>query len=637
MAGRRERPLDPKAGPVEQFAHELRELRAAAGGLTYREMAVRACYSVSTLAAAARGDELPSMPVALAYASVCGGDPAEWEARWRATAQALDEQTSVSMVDDDQTTAPYRGLTRYESEDRTVFFGRTELADQLHSMLASHRLVILTGASGSGKSSLLRAGLIPALQQTGRTSLRCSAIRVITPGPRPATTHAQALTGVFNLTETSATRPGDGELQRDTVILVDQFEEVFTLCQDSAERARFLDLLLAGRNHGSGLRVVIAVRADFYTHCTGHPGLVEILGTAHLVVGPMSANELRRAVVGPARVAGLIVERELTALIVEETAAEPGGLPLMSHALLEVWRRRRGRTLTLAAYEAIGGIHGAVASTAEHTYNQLTPDQRDQARRIMMRLITPGQGTQDTRRPTPWTELQATHTQDAQTVLEHLTRARLITLDDQTVDLAHEALITAWPRLRTWIDEDRHRLRLHRALTHAADSWHDLGRDTGALYRGVRLAETYETFHTRARTGELTSVENEFLAASHSSQQTAARRTRHINMILACMLALALVAAGVAFWQRQIALTAQKTAIAAQQMALSRQLAAQSTALLQTDPDLASLLAVQAYRTSPTAEATVGLHRAAALPLQHRFTGHTGGASSAVFSPDGRT
>ncbi|MCM2387190.1 WD40 repeat domain-containing protein [Streptomyces albipurpureus] len=645
---------------MERFAYGLRELRAAAGGPTYRAMAVHARYSASTLAAAARGDELPSLPLALAYVTVCGADPQEWETRWRETARAVGEQ-AVRVVDDESAReAPYRGLARYEPGDQNRFFGREELLGQLVELLAEHRLVLLAGASGSGKSSLLRAGLVPKLQVPESTPLACAGIRFITPGSLPATTHAHVLTPAPGSGRTGTESAGisvgppqpgairAGAHARDIIVVVDQFEEVFTLCKDQDERAQFLDLLLAAREPGSGLRIVIAVRADFYGPCTEHPGLAEVMRTAHLVIGPMTTSELRQAVVGPARSAGLIVERELTARIVQETAAEPGGLPLMSHALLEVWRRRRGRTLTLAAYEAIGGVHGAVADTAEHTYNQLTPSQRTETRRILLRLITPGDGTPDTRRPVNRRELNPGPEQppalartgdpdDTTLVVERLTRARLLVLDGDTVDLIHEALITAWPRLTDWVHEDRHRLRLHRALTHAADSWHDLGRDTGALYRGVRLAETHETFRTHARTGELTSLEDEFLAISYHRQQAAVRRTRRTNVILACMLALALLAAGVAFWQRQTALTSQRAAVAAQQTALSRQLAAQSTALLQTNPDLASLLAVQAYRTSPTTEATAGLHKAAALPLQHLFTGHTGGVSSAAFSPDGRT
>ncbi|AZK93108.1 MULTISPECIES: nSTAND1 domain-containing NTPase [Streptomyces] len=660
MAGRRERPLDPEAGPVERFAQDLRELRMAAGGPTYRAMAIRAGYSASTLAAAARGDELPSLPLVLVYATVCGGDPAEWEARWHGTARAIKETEAVRIVDDGPARdAPYRGLARFEPADRALFFGREELLDRMVELVAAHRVVILAGASGSGKSSLLRAGLVPRLQEPGNTPVSCAGIRLLAPGSRPAAAHAHVLTPAAprgrtgKRTAETGTRPAeatsaDGGTSRkriparDTVVVVDQFEEVFTLCHDPEERAGFLDLLLTARDPGNGLRVVIAVRADFYGHCTEHPGLVEILRTAHLALGPMNPAELRQAVVGPARAAGLIVERELTARIVEETTAEPGGLPLMSHALLEVWRRRRGRTLTLAAYEAIGGIHGAVADTAEHTYSRLAPAQAQHARRILLRLITPGQGAQDTRRPAPRAELEAGAPDDAPAVLEHLIRARLIALDDDTADLAHEALITAWPRLRTWIDEERARLLVHRRLTADATTWTELDRDPGVLYRGSRLATAQEAFPAPHR--DLTPDERVFLTTAITAQDEeqrarvrTTRRLRRSTVALAVLLVLALTAGVTAWQQSRTSERRRDAAVEAQQDALSRQLAAQSTGQIFGNPELASLLALHAYRTAPTSEARASVLWAADLPLisNHRVPQIRTGPQA--FSPDLRT
>lgn len=563
MAGRRERPLDPEAGPVERFAYGLRELRVAAGGPTYRAMAARAGYSAGTLAAAARGDELPSLPLALAYVTVCGADPVEWEARWHETARASEEARSVRVVGHESARqAPYRGLARYEPGDRNLFFGREQVIGRLTGLLAAHRVVLLAGASGSGKSSLLRAGLIPALRDLENPEVPCAAIRIITPGPRPTTTHRQAFTpaptssGANRPTASAGTRPpGSGTAaagSQDTIVVVDQFEEIFTLCQDTDERTRFIDLLLATRAPDSGLRVVIGVRADFYAHCTEHPGLVEVLREAHLALGPMTPAELRQAVIGPARAAGLIVERELTARIVQETAAESGGLPLMSHALLEIWRRRRGRTLTLAAYHAIGGIRGAVADTAEHAYQQFTAAQAVQARRVLLRMITPGQGSQDTRRPAPRTEIEAVDPNDASAVLERLARARLVTLDEDTADLAHEALITAWPRLRTWIDEERARLVLHRQLSADAGTWAELDHDPGSLYRGTRLAAAQDAFPLPH--DNLTPVEQAFLTAATTAQDheqrariRTARRLRRFTGALAVLLVLALGSGAVAW------------------------------------------------------------------------------------------
>lgn len=268
-----------------------------------------------------------------------------------------------------------------------------------------------------------------------------------------------------------------GPVTGDTVVVVDQFEELFTLCHDPAERAEFIDLLLTG-----GARVVVAVRADFYGRCAEHRALADALRDATLLVGPMTRAQLREAVVGPATAERLIVERSLTARIVADVTDEPGGLPLMAHALREVWRRRRGRTLTVAAYEAVGGVQGAIAHTAEEVFTEFTADRARTARALLLRLVAPGDGTQDTRRPVARAELGAS--KETAIVLEQLLAARLLTAGTTTVELAHEALISSWPRLRGWIEEDRERLRLHRRLTDAARTWEELGRDPGALYRG---------------------------------------------------------------------------------------------------------------------------------------------------------
>ncbi|QYX80495.1 nSTAND1 domain-containing NTPase [Streptomyces akebiae] len=631
MAGRREVPVDPGAGPVQRFAFELRKLRTEAGGLTYRAMAERAGYSITTLSQAAGGEQLPTLPVALAFVRACGGDPAEWEVRWH---QAVEEAAAFDP-DADETAAepPYRGLARFETGDSGLFFGRDRLTADLVDLMRRRRFAAVFGPSGIGKSSLLRAGLIPVLRESEEPGLRPSAIRILTPGDQLARTH-ELLREVSGGGGT-----GGGTGGGDTLVVVDQFEEVFTLCHDPAERARFIDLLLTAREPGSGLQVLLAVRADFYGRCAEHRALAEALGDANLLAGPMSPAELREVVVKPAAAAGLTVERSLTTRLVEEITDAPGGLPLLSHVLLETWRRRRGKTLTLAGYDAAGGLDGAIAKTAEDVHSRFTESEAATARRVLLRLISPGDGTPDTRRPAERAELETTGAgrEEVARVLEALTRARLLTLDGPTVDLAHEALITAWPRLRGWIEEDRDRLRAHRQLTEAARSWEELGRDAGALYRGSRLARAREYFAGPGHTDDLTDQEADFLAAGigalEQEERAKARTTRRLRVLvssLACLLALALTATAVAYWQRQSALDAQREG-------LSRQLAAQSAALLDSDTDLASLLAIKAYRTSPTREATRSLYAAAAVPLERRLTGHSATVSALVYSPDGKT
>ncbi|WP_405614443.1 hypothetical protein [Streptomyces sp. NBC_01508] len=596
--GRHEKALDPTAGPVQRFAHDLRELRRSSGTPTYRAMARRADYSAPTLSAAAAGERLPSLPVALAYATACGGDREEWEKRWRAAMADVPAATD-HMAGGGDTVAPYPGLARFGPDDREHFFGRDELRADLVALAGRRRFAAVVGASGSGKSSLLRAGLIPVLRESTGPS-RPAAIRVLTPGEHPAKTHAQLL------------RP-DGE-PGDTVVVVDQFEETFTLCRDPAERAEFIQLLLRARAPGSRLRVIVAVRADFYGRCAEHHALADALKDATLLVGPMSPAQLREAVVGPATAERLIVERSLTARIVADVADEPGGLPLMSHALLETWRRRSGRTLTEAAYEAIGGVRGAIAHTAEAVFADFGPAQARAARTLLLRLVSPGDGTPDTRRPADRSELDTVPgTGDTADVLERLVGARLLTVDVTTVNLAHEALITGWPRLGGWIEEDRDRLRLHRALTAAARTWVELGRDAGALYRGAQLASAREAFDGGAAlTGELTATESDFLCASteaHERVRRAAvrttRRLRVLTVALSVLLCLAAVA-GLTAWQQSRVNSRQATA------AEARRIATVADTLRVTDPRTALRLSVAAWRIADLPETRAALFEAAA-------------------------
>jgi WD40 repeat protein len=621
VAGRPERPLDPNDGPVERLACELRRLRQEAGSPTYRAMARRAGCGASTLSQAASGERLPTLPVLLAYVRACGGEPQPWERRWRQAAREAAGRPAQAGTD-----RPYLGLERFGPDDRHLFFGRDAAVAGLLARVHAHRLVALVGASGSGKSSLLRAGLVPALRGDASPGRRPATVRILTPGPHPAA-HLDALTP----------RQAAG----DTVVLVDQFEEVFTLCTDAAERAAFLDALPAATAPGGRLRVVLAVRADFFGRCAEHQGLAAALPAATVLLPPMGEAELREAVVRPAAATGLIVERSLTARIVREVAGEPGGLPLMSHALLETWRRRRGRALTEEMYEAAGGIRGAVAATAESVYAGFSPAEQEAARRILLRLVTPGEGAQDTRRPTDRAELE-TGSAVTGRVLERLVRARLLTLDGDVADLAHEVLLTAWPRYRAWIEEDRERLRLHRRLTEAARTWQSLDGDPGALYRGTRLAAAEDAFARDG--GGLCGLERSFLRASLAARDEEARaaartsrRLRALTATLSVLLVLAVTAGLLAWGQSRAGARQRRAAVAAGQVALSRQLAAQSTVLMAADPDLASLLAVQAYRTSPTREATAALYPAAARPLLRRFGGHGGAVAAVVLSRDGGT
>ncbi|WP_327350581.1 nSTAND1 domain-containing NTPase [Streptomyces sp. NBC_01304] len=640
--GRREKPLDPGRGAVQRFAYELRKLRDEAGTPTYRAMAQQAGYSGPTLSAAAAGERLPTPAVVRAYVVACGGDPEKWEGRWRrAVAEAGDARLSGGSDDEP---APYPGLARFSTGDGEHFHGRGDLIDDLVRLTGRARITAVVGASGSGKSSLLRAGLIPALRgiegpaggrvrdvadpvAAGDVQARPAAIRLFSPGAHPARAHEALF----------APHSGPGDI----LLVIDQFEEVFTLCADPAERTRFLALLLTAAEPSARLRVVLAVRADFYGRCAEHGPLAEALRDSTLLVGPMTPTQLRQAVVRPAAARRIVVERSLTARIVADVTGEPGGLPLMAHALREVWRRRTGKTLTLAAYEAVGGVQAAVAHTAEAAYAACTPAEALAVRALLLRLVTPGDGTEDTRRPVDRTEFDADDT--TARVLERFVHARLLIVDGDTVELAHEALISAWPRLHGWVDEDRDRLRLHRKLTEAARVWNELARDAGALYRGIRLAEAREAFgngdgertgagasgppaggvpgggEPGARCGELSRLERDFLAASvtehEQSRRAAARSTRRLRTLtvgLAVLLCLAVVA-GVSAWRQSDVSVRQR------EEAEARRAATLSETLRATQPRTAMRLALAAWRTADLPETRQALRTAAAQNEQDAF------------------
>ncbi|MFF4197096.1 hypothetical protein [Nonomuraea sp. NPDC001831] len=567
--GRREQAVDPMDGPVAAFAVELRKLREQAGSPSYRVMAARAHFAASTLAQAAAGERLPTLPVTLAYVRACGGDEREWRVRWEETLAADRERASVAAACE---RAPYRGLAGFEEADRAYFFGRSALVERLAGMVKAHRMVMVVGPSGCGKSSLLRAGLVPAL--------RPRAARVVTPGAHPVLPAAAA-----------------GEL-----VVVDQFEEVFTLCEDPAERGAFVDALVAAE-----CGVVLSVRADFFGRCADHPRLIEAVEDATVLVGPMSPAELRQSIVKPAATAGLIVQRELTARILEEVTGQPGGLPLMSHALLETWKRHHGKALTLAAYEAAGGIAGAVARTSEELYAGLTPAQQDRLRHLLLRLVMPGEaGAPPTRRPVRRSELLTGDPGDpGPLLLERLTAARLVTQDGDTVNLAHEALLTAWPRLRAWAEEDRERLRVHRRLTEAAATWEEHGRDPGALYRGLRLELARE--HLTART--LTPAERAFLAASDGERMKGRRRTA----VLAVLAVFLLVTTSL-IWQRSLVNGQQKRELHA------RDIAGTAETLALSEPSLAMRLSLAAWKLADLPETRAALRAASLQPQQDVFT-----------------
>ncbi|BCJ47414.1 hypothetical protein GCM10010168_17720 [Actinoplanes ianthinogenes] len=589
---RPERPLQGHGGPVEELAAGLRALREKAGTPGYRQMAARVNYSVATLSAAASGRRLPSLEVTLAYVAACDGDPQDWEQRWRAAAR----ENAESAATDGPARSPYPGLAAFQPEDAPLFFGRAALVDELAGRLRRRRFLAVFGPSGVGKSSVVRAGLVPAMGLP---------VVVLTPGAHPMTElavhlsrHAGISAGAL-LDELRAdprrarltVRQGSGEL----LVVVDQFEETFATCADPAERADFITALLAMCHPDGPARVVLAVRADHYARFTEYPELLAALTDAQVLVGAMSPAELREAVTKPAEQRGARVEGALVATVVAEVADAPGALPLAAHALRETWNRRHGALLTLAGYQAAGGVAGAVAHTAERAYEQLSDRDRIVAQRVLLRMVDVGPDGLITRRPLGSAELGSI--ERASRVVEAFAAARLVSTDRDTVEIAHEALIRAWPRLHGWVEESRAGLRLHRQLTEAAAAWESLDRDEGALYRGLRLSATVEAVDAGAI--DLAPAEGEFLAASRALRDREARQgQRRTRGLVAGLVAVLTVVStlGVA------AAVSAGRAAAERDRAVARELAAAARAERLTDPELALLLAQRAYRLHPDAE-----------------------------------
>ncbi|MFC0541480.1 nSTAND1 domain-containing NTPase [Kutzneria chonburiensis] len=586
---RAEQPLDLDGSALSEFAAELRKLRELAGRPTYRELAARAHFSSTTLSDAAGGKRLPSLAVTLAYVRGCDGNVEEWEQRWHAVRAAAE----ISPEIPDDANAPYVGLASYDIADADRFVGREHLVADLAERVRRQRFTAVFGPSGSGKSSALRAGLIPAL--SGRTAL-------ITPGGRPMA----ALDGVAA-----------------DVVVVDQFEELFTLCGDEAERERFIAALL-----DAPYRVVIGVRADFYPHCAQHPGLVAAMQDAQVTVGPMTMDELRRAIVAPAARANCAVEGALLATLMSEASGRPGILPLLSHALLETWRRRAGAKLTLAGYQSAGGIAHALARTADTVFDGFTEPQQLTARDLFVRLCVLGEGTEDTRRRVPRSELDP----GVDDVITQLVDARLVVADRESVEITHEALIRSWPRLRRWLSEDREGLRIHRALTEATAAWEAMDRDPSALYRGARLEQA---LLWRAAASP-SAREGEFLDASELGREAelaaARRRTKRLRVLMAAVVVFAIVAAVAAV----VAGNERTTALKQRDDAQFQQVLAESDWLRDRDPALSAQLAMVAWRMRPGDDSVrTRLLSTQTANLAQTIGNHNGNVYWTSFSPDG--
>ena len=549
---------------------------------------------------------------------------------------------------------PYRGLEFFDEEQSEFFYGREDDTVRVIEKLKTSRFLAVLGASGSGKSSMVRAGVVPALRRGVLPGSETWPVRVFTPGARPLSILAVQLGRLFPGEAMHRTldqlREDDRALdlaislamadrppEERALLVIDQFEEVFTLCFDDEERTAFLDNILhAATIPGGRVLVILAMRADFYHHCAEHDQLRALVASQQFLVGALSVDALRRVIEEPARAVGLEPEAGLVPTILADIAERPGTLPLLSHVLLELWKARRGRMLTLEAYVANGGVEGALAARANATYESLPPKQQAIAQRVLMRLTEPGEGTEDHRRRALRAELitDPAEQADVAAVIRALSDQRLVTVGTdelsgaESVDVTHEALIRGWPLLRGWINENREALRTHRRLSEAAVEWEQAGREEGLLYRGARLALWQDRDLT-----QLNQLERDFLEASRRREErdrVAGRR--RVRLALAGLsVALAIISAVAIF-----AFRAKIDADDRRDLARGRQLAASATAQLQSDSQRSLLLALRAHEVAPIEEADTALRQAtlgstakAALQLDDQVR-------TAEFSPDGR-
>ncbi|MFF9134569.1 hypothetical protein [Streptomyces sp. NPDC014806] len=571
----------------------------------------------------------------------------------------------------DQVLCPYPGLAPFGAQYKQWFHGRERMVhlvcERIDDRMREGGPLVLIGPSGAGKSSLLAAGVLPALDE-GRLPVAGSST-----WPRllltPTATAALALAAAAGLdTETARRRapawradparclaelreatgagapaPVGGSPAAGLVVVVDQFEEVFTACGDEAERQWFIDVLDRLARPTGGAVVVLGVRADFYAACTAHPPLRAALQAGPVLLEPMTEDELKDAIRRPAGSVGLDVEDGLVEVLLADLGAvagpagarTTGRLPLLAHALRATWQQRHGHTLTVDGYRVTGGIQGAIATTANRLYDTLPPPCQEAARWVFLRLVIVGRDADDSRRRVRYEELlrHAPDREAAVRVLDDFTRGRLLTRDQDAVVMTHEVLIRAWPRLRDWIEHDRSGNLVRQDLEEAAALWEQAGREPAALYRGNRLETALAWAETHGP--ELSGAAGAFLAAARHHQRRGQRLRRAAVATITVLAVVASLAAVFAFRQESHARDAAAQALRARDDAVTAAVTSEAVQLAPTDPSLSAQLTLTAYRMAPTRDAASRLVSTENTPLDTRLPGPRGSVYTVAYSPDG--
>ncbi|MFN8529769.1 MAG: protein kinase [Anaerolineae bacterium] len=592
---------------------------------------------------------------------------------------------------DDMIPNPYKGLRTFQETDSIHFFGREALVRQLirtfNRTRNLSRFMAVVGPSGSGKSSVVKAGLIPALRRGAIMGSEHWYYVEMLPGAKPFKELAAALVSVATTSPDDLIErleQGDNGLRdvlndilppgmsNELCLIIDQFEEVFTLNDQDAEIVRFLSSLTTAINDpNSRLRLVITLRADFYDRPLLYPSISDLMRRNTEIVTPMLPDELERAITGPAKQFGITLEEGLVSAIIAEVNEQPGALPLFQYLLSELFERRERDRMTLSAYQAIGGVRGALAQRADELYKAFTLDEQKAARQLFLRLITLGEGAEDTRRRALLSEIMSIARQPAamRSVIDKLGRSRLVTFDRDpithtpTVEVTHEAIIREWRQLREWLDDSRGDIRMERTLAVLAEEWLKSNFENSFLLRGVRL-EQYEKWAEVTQIA-LTQDEYRFLQAGIEErlkrdaqaqedqdhverlERRARERLRTLVYVLVSAMVIAMVLTGFALAQNQAAQFERNQAELARatsdvNASISQSLALEASArqaLQEHNSDLAITLAMQAVEIpNASLQTQRTLFEVAFEPSTSRIiTGYNAGVADVAFSPDGQT